>query len=133
MELTLTCGPNASGAGPAEVVERKGLGHPDTICDALAERLGLALSRFYLERFGQILHHNVDKALLWGGTARPSFGGGEVTAPIEIFLAGRAVDRIDDPDPLGVEIARAELLAENAVLRIGRVDALAQRRIQIRF
>jgi len=75
---------------PLEIVERKGLGHPDTICDALAENLSLALSRFYLERCGAILHHNVDKALLCGGAAIPAFGGGEVTEPIEIYLAGRA-------------------------------------------
>lgn len=75
---------------PIEMVERKGLGHPDTICDALAEQLSVALCRFYQERFGCILHHNVDKALLWGGSAQPAFGGGQVLAPMEIFLAGRA-------------------------------------------
>jgi S-adenosylmethionine synthetase len=47
-----------------EIVERKGLGHPDTICDEIAERLSLALSRLYLSEYGEILHHNVDKALL---------------------------------------------------------------------
>jgi S-adenosylmethionine synthetase len=73
-----------------EVVERKGKGHPDTICDALAEELSLGLSRFYRERFGAILHHNVDKVLLWGGRSEPAFGGGRVLAPIEVFLAGRA-------------------------------------------
>src|SRR5690606_11973769 len=45
---------------------------------------------YYLERFGSILHHNVDKALLCGGCARPEFGGGKLLAPIEIHLAGRA-------------------------------------------
>ncbi len=75
---------------PVEMVERKGLGHPDTLCDALAEEVSVALCRFYLERFGVILHHNVDKVLLVGGQSRPAFGGGEVTAPIEIYLAGRA-------------------------------------------
>jgi S-adenosylmethionine synthetase len=35
-----------------EVVERKGIGHPDTICDALAEEVSRALSRHYLQRFG---------------------------------------------------------------------------------
>ena len=84
-----------------EIVERKGLGHPDTICDALAENLSLALSRFYLERFGAILHHNVDKGLLCGGAARPAFGGGEVTEPIEIYLAGRAT--------LGAQLAAQQL------------------------
>ena len=74
-----------------EIVERKGLGHPDTICDALAENLSRNLSREYRRRFGNVLHHNVDKALLCGGRAAPAFGGGEVLAPIHIYLAGRAV------------------------------------------
>jgi S-adenosylmethionine synthetase len=73
-----------------EVVERKGLGHPDTICDALAEALSRSLCREYRQRFGAILHHNVDKALLCGGSAAPAFGGGTVTRPIDIYLAGRA-------------------------------------------
>jgi S-adenosylmethionine synthetase len=80
--------------GPVEIVERKGLGHPDTICDSLAETLSRALGRLYFERFGRVLHHNVDKILLCGGAARPRFGGGKVTAPIRIFLAGRATRKV---------------------------------------
>ena len=96
---------------PVEVVERKGLGHPDSICDSLAEEFSLALSRFYLERFGQVLHHNVDKVLLFGGASRPAFGGGEVREPIEIFLAGRATRSLR-----GVEVP-VEELADEAVRR----------------
>ena len=81
-------------ADQIEVVERKGLGHPDTICDALAETFSRNLCRAYLDRFGEILHHNVDKALLCGGSAAPAFGGGAVTRPIEVILAGRAVREI---------------------------------------
>ncbi|MBI5504118.1 MAG: protein-L-isoaspartate(D-aspartate) O-methyltransferase [Deltaproteobacteria bacterium] len=81
-----------------EVVERKGIGHPDTICDSLAEQFSLALSRAYRERAGRVLHHNVDKVLLVGGQSRTRFGGGEVTAPIEIFLSGRAVSRVGDSE-----------------------------------
>ncbi len=77
-----------------EVVERKGLGHPDTICDALAETLSRNLCREYRQRFGTILHHNVDKALLAGGQAEPAFGGGRVVVPISIYLAGRATAQI---------------------------------------
>lgn len=80
----------APGLQEVEVVERKGLGHPDTICDAVAEQVSLRLCRYYLQQFGEILHHNVDKVLLVGGAARPVFGGGEVVEPIEIYLAGRA-------------------------------------------
>ena len=98
---------------PIEIVERKGVGHPDTICDALAEALSVALSRFYLDRFGAILHHNVDKALLWGGAARPRFGGGEVLQPIELYLAGRATAEVGGArvpiDELVVETTRAWL------------------------
>ena len=77
-----------------EVVERKGAGHPDTICDALAETLSRNLCREYGSRFGRVLHYNVDKALLCGGRAMPAFGGGKVTDPIRIFLAGRAITNV---------------------------------------
>ena len=92
-----------------EIVERKGLGHPDTICDALAEQLSVALCHFYQERFGLLLHHNVDKVLLWGGIARPAFGGGEVLAPSEIFLAGRATQEFK-----GVRVPVPELAIESS-------------------
>lgn len=63
------------GSQELEVVERKGLGHPDTICDALAEAICVRLCRHYQQQFGIILHHNVDKILLCAGSARPAFGG----------------------------------------------------------
>lgn len=93
---------------PVEMVERKGLGHPDTICDALAEEVSAALCNFYLERFGAILHHNVDKVLLVGGQSSPVFGGGELSAPIEIYLAGRATSEVK-----GVQVPVTELAVES--------------------
>lgn len=91
MELTIRCLEHAGpGAAPVEIVERKGIGHPDSICDGIAEHVCVRLSEHYLERFGLILHHNVDKVLLCAGTSRPAFGGGETLEPIEIYLAGRA-------------------------------------------
>lgn len=82
--------PDAPPAGDVEVVERKGRGHPDTVADALAEHFGENLCRAYAERFGRVLHFNVDKALVRGGASRPAWGGGEVVEPIEVLLAGRA-------------------------------------------
>jgi S-adenosylmethionine synthetase len=91
VELSIRSGERgAPGRGPVEVVERKGAGHPDSICDGIAEHVCVRLCRHYLERFGVILHHNVDKVLLCAGASRPAFGGGEMLAPIEIYLAGRA-------------------------------------------
>lgn len=77
---------------PVELVERKGLGHPDYIADAVAEASSVALSKYYIERFGTILHHNLDKVLIVGGQSKPVFGGGEVIHPIYIIVAGRATE-----------------------------------------
>ena len=114
----------APAALPVEIVERKGIGHPDTVCDALAENLSVVLSRYYLDRFGYILHHNVDKGLLWGGAARPAFGGGEVLKPMEIYLAGRATRKF-----LGVKIPVEDLAIEASREWLGKnLHALDPRR-----
>jgi len=73
-----------------EIVERKGLGHPDTMCDAIAEAFSQDLCRRYMEGSGRVLHHNVDKALLAAGASQPAFGGGRVVTPMQLVLAGRA-------------------------------------------
>ncbi|MHA2142892.1 MAG: methionine adenosyltransferase [Candidatus Thorarchaeota archaeon] len=78
-----------------EIVERKGKGHPDTLCDKAAEELSVRLSEFYLETFGRVQHHNVDKVLLVGGQSNARFGGGDVIEPIYLLLSGRAVDVVD--------------------------------------
>ncbi|MEM4004601.1 MAG: methionine adenosyltransferase [Desulfurococcaceae archaeon] len=77
-----------------ELVERKGLGHPDYIADSASEAASRALCRYYLKEFGTILHHNLDKTLLVGGQANPKFGGGEVLEPIYIIVAGRATTEV---------------------------------------
>jgi len=77
-----------------EIVERKGLGHPDTICDSLCEAASLALSRYYLKKFKKVLHHNLDKGLLVAGKSKVKFGGGKILKPIKIIIAGRATDKV---------------------------------------
>lgn len=82
-------------AEPFEIVERKGLGHPDTICDGISDAISRALSKYYLDHIGTILHHNVDKVLLIGGKSRPVPGGGEILRPLSIVLGGRATDELE--------------------------------------
>jgi S-adenosylmethionine synthetase len=115
----------------AEVVERKGACHPDTICDALAEALSRNLCREYQRRFGYVLHHNVDKALLCGGRAMPAFGGGKVTDPIRIFLAGPAITNVGNEtipvEDIAIEGSRTWLKANLHALdsdRHVRIEAL---------
>ncbi|MFB6125211.1 MAG: methionine adenosyltransferase [Halanaeroarchaeum sp.] len=73
-----------------EIVERKGVGHPDSICDGIAEAVSRALAREYIDRFDKVLHYNTDETQLVAGDAAPAFGGGEVVEPIYILLVGRA-------------------------------------------
>jgi S-adenosylmethionine synthetase len=78
-----------------ELVERKGIGHPDSIADGVSESVSRALSRMYLDEFGRILHHNTDETMVVGGASEPKFGGGKITAPIYILLVGRATTEVN--------------------------------------
>ena len=77
-----------------ELCERKGIGHPDTVCDAVADACSRALCLYYLENFDRVYHHNVDKAALVGGTAKPEFGGGLIIQPQYFLIVGRAIHQI---------------------------------------
>ncbi|EMA10290.1 methionine adenosyltransferase [Haloarcula vallismortis] len=78
-----------------EVVERKGIGHPDSICDGIAETVSRALAQTYIDRFGTVLHYNTDETQLVAGTAAPAYGGGEVLEPIYILVVGRATKEFE--------------------------------------
>ena len=73
-----------------ELVERKGLGHPDTISDSLVEAISVALNQMYLERIGAVAHYNIDKALLVAGQCTKGFGWGKVTVPMSFYVGDRA-------------------------------------------
>ena len=77
-------------AQDVEIVERKGLGHPDSLCDGIAEHVSQALARAYIDRVGKVLHYNTDETQLVAGSAAPTFGGGEVIDPIYLLITGRA-------------------------------------------
>ncbi len=79
-----------------EIVERKGIGHPDSICDGIAESVSRTLSKYYLHNFGRILHHNTDQVELVGGRSNPRFGGGEILRPMYLLLSGRATMNCGD-------------------------------------
>lgn len=94
-----------------EVVERKGVGHPDSICDAVMEKVSVALSQEYLRRFGVVLHHNIDKGFLVAGKVERRYGGGRVVEPMRLIFGDRATfeaagERIP-VDEIAVETAKA--------------------------
>jgi S-adenosylmethionine synthetase len=75
---------------PVEIVERKGLGHPDTICDAVMEAVAVRLAQAYLKTCGRVLHFNADKGMLVAGQVACRFGGGSVLAPMRLVMGDRA-------------------------------------------
>ncbi|QSG07269.1 methionine adenosyltransferase [Halapricum desulfuricans] len=103
-----------------EFVERKGLGHPDSICDGVAEAVSRRLSQHYLEEYGRVLHHNTDTVQLVAGTTAPAFGGGETVDAIYVLLGGRATRSVDGReipvDDIAIDAARAYVDANFAAL-----------------
>jgi S-adenosylmethionine synthetase len=99
-----------------EIVERKGIGHPDSICDGVAESVARALAQAYLDRVGKPLHYNTDETQLVAGTAAPAFGGGEVLEPIYLLVVGRATKEYEGTkipaETIALEAAR-DYLNEN--------------------
>jgi S-adenosylmethionine synthetase len=92
-----------------ELVERKGLGHPDSICDAIMEAISVALCREYMKAFGRVLHHNIDKSLLVAGRTSPRIGGGTVDEPMRLVFGDRAVYEYE-----GKKIPVGEIATETA-------------------
>ncbi len=90
---------------PLEITERKGLGHPDTMCDNIMNQISVDLSTEYLKRFGNIYHHNMDKGLIAAGETSVKFGGGKVNKPILIVYGDRATFKVGDEEVPVNEIA----------------------------
>ncbi len=106
-----------------EIVERKGIGHPDSICDGIAESVAGALAREYLDRVGKVLHFNTDETQLVAGEAAPAFGGGEVVDPIYVLIVGRATKRYEGQiiptETIALKAAREYLESEIPQLTYG--------------
>jgi S-adenosylmethionine synthetase len=98
---------------PVELVERKGIGHPDSLCDGIAERISVEYSKWCRENLGTILHHNFDKVQLVAGEADVTYGHGQMITPIRIQIAGRGLPtyqgKMVPMDTIAIEAARMHL------------------------
>jgi S-adenosylmethionine synthetase len=101
-----------------ELVERKGIGHPDSMSDGIAESVSRALCNLYLDELGGVLHHNTDEVQITAGESNPIFGGGEVIKPIDVLLTGRGVSEFEGKklaiDRVAIEAAK-EYLSKNII------------------
>ncbi|MCG2736628.1 MAG: methionine adenosyltransferase [Candidatus Methanoperedenaceae archaeon] len=108
-----------------EVVERKGLGHPDHICDSIMNQVSVELCSAYLERFGAIMHHNIDKGMLVAGEVKTKFGGGVILKPMRIIFGDRATFEVEgefiDVNNIAIDTAK-KWIGEN--LRFVNTDSI---------
>ena len=99
---------------PVEIVERKGIGHPDSLCDGIAERISVEYTAWCQANLGAQLHHNFDKVQLVAGDVEVGFGKGQLLKPIRIQIAGRgspiAPDgRVVPMDTIAINAAKAHI------------------------
>lgn len=104
-----------------EVVERKGIGHPDTLADGIAEAISIEYSNYCMNNFGLILHQMLDKIMLIGGLGRFDFGIGEVLKPWRVILNGRLSDSFGSKK---IPIKEIQVLAAKKFLKsvVPRLD-----------
>jgi len=90
----------------SETVERKGLGHPDTLADLVAETFCYRYAHFCLDQFDFVPNHSADKVTLAGADATVHLGGYEVVRPVGAYLFGKVTRSV-----AGVQIPVEELFA----------------------
>lgn len=112
IEIIQAVGPSVE-ESPVEIVERKGLGHPDSLCDGIAAEVSRHYSLWCQKNLGTLLHHNFDKVQLVAGESQVGFGGGQMVKPIRIQIAGRGTRDYKNQavpiDTLAINAARSYL------------------------
>jgi S-adenosylmethionine synthetase len=98
---------------PVEIVERKGIGHPDSLCDGIAERISVEYTRWCQDNLGVLLHHNFDKVQLVAGEVEVGYGGGFLLKPIRVQIAGRGT-----PACHGKKVPMDEIAIEAAKMHV---------------
>ena len=108
-----------------EVVERKGLGHPDYICDSVMNQVSVELCKEYMQRFGAVMHHNIDKGMLVAGEVKTKFGGGVILKPMRLIFGDRATFEVEgeliDVNNIAIDAAK-QWLRDN--LRFVNADSI---------
>lgn len=114
-----------------EIVERKGVGHPDSLADGMAESVSIALCQEYIKRYDGVLHHNTDKLEVVGGEVDLGFGGGQVLQPIYVLLSGRATATCgDDEIPVDeVALGAARRYMHGVLPNLGQDDVMFESKI----
>ncbi|MDE3725280.1 methionine adenosyltransferase [Nocardiopsis sp. N85] len=101
------------------VVERKGIGHPDSLADLIAEEFSRRYSRHGINRFGFVPNHWVDKVALIGAESEVTFGTYTVRKPVTAYLFGKMTRSIG-AEALPIEDLFTATVEEVLVESVGR-------------
>jgi S-adenosylmethionine synthetase len=123
MRIVTSLGATHPDRAPFDVAERKGIGHPDSLADLVADTFSRRYANLCRERFGAVPNHWVDKVNLVGAAADVRFGGFDIRKPVDCYLFGKLTERINGADlpiaDLFDEVLRevlAEALGDDAAL-----------------
>jgi S-adenosylmethionine synthetase len=76
-------------------IERKGMGHPDTLADMVADEFNKLYLNYTKSVFGVLLNHHVDKTTLVGAASNTWPGGYEIAKPVTAHFFGKITDQVD--------------------------------------
>ncbi|MFG2058935.1 methionine adenosyltransferase [Micromonospora sp. NPDC048930] len=122
MRIITSLGADHPDRAPFDAAERKGIGHPDSLADLVADSFSRRYSTTCRKRFGAVPNHWVDKVTLVGAAADVRFGGYDIRKPVDCYLFGKLTDRID-----GTEVPIAELFEDT--VRAVLADVLDDRAV----
>lgn len=94
MKIVITRGVVDPDQAAFDAAERKGIGHPDSLADLVADMFSHRYIRWCQANLGVIPNHWVDKVSLVGAAAEVRFGGYEITKPVDCYLFGKITDRV---------------------------------------
>jgi S-adenosylmethionine synthetase len=96
MKITIRRACTSPDDAPFDVAERKGIGHPDSLADLIADAFSQRYARWCRDRFGAIPNHWVDKLTLVGAAADVRYGGFEIRKPVDCYLIGKITERVGE-------------------------------------
>lgn len=117
MEFLHSYGELLSASTQFDVVEVKGVGHPDSVCDAISATASALYSKYTLERYGRVPNHFIDNVTVVGGSSAISFGTARLLSPVRVYFHGGISDRFGD------EQIAVEAILSDAARRVFRERA----------
>jgi S-adenosylmethionine synthetase len=115
---------------PFDTAERKGVGHPDSLADLVADTFSLRYASWSQGEFGAVPNHWVDKVNLVGCVADVDFGRFTIRKPIDCYLFGKITDHVG-PTTVPIEDMFRDTVSQVLATALGDTRALDHVKLHI--